>query len=366
MAAQVQRVDLRQWGYSPPGESGVFLWSRIEQGQTISIGSKGDVFVGFVTRDRTGLVTRQLPAFSFHVLKLSKDGALISEQAFPTASWDHNAVFSGIDENLLIRTGDKLRLFSPEFEQLAERNFPMTPEGKEFYWRIFPLQDRKAFILYRVDTYTHNAQRNAVIELIGWRDFKPLAECEIDRYRQPLSASERNLLTFQNGGLGQAMRRRVFVDQICGPPEFSYTWEAGPTSASLVSNDGIFITGGDETVTYVSQNAVKWKDAFKKNSETVNQRVEVDESGHLGAVAVLKWGGGSEFLDIDRKLKAVKVVVYEVSTGKRVREILVQPLPSVQFDLAISPDGKTLATIADGFLEITPLAKSIATEPSAH
>src|SRR5256885_13899070 len=68
-----QQVDLREWGYKPPESA----WSRFQaqlSSQLISVGQNGQIAVVFVTRDRTGLATRDLPSLSLHVLKFAKDG----------------------------------------------------------------------------------------------------------------------------------------------------------------------------------------------------------------------------------------------------------------------------------------------------
>ena len=72
-------------------------------------------------------------------------------------------------------------------------------------------------------------------------------------------------------------------------------------------------------------------------------------------IAVEKLAGGSRLLDIPRKLKALRVIVYEVKTGKKVSDIPLQSSSSSEFDFALSPAGNVLAIVLDGFLEIVPV-----------
>jgi hypothetical protein len=344
VGAQVRRVDLREWGYKSPEKPRQVFLAQLSS-HMISIAENGDVLVGFVTHDRTGLVTREIPALSFHVLRFTSGGAFLSQKTFPTASWHENAVLAGIDGNVLIRTGDKLRLFSADFESLAERELPPTPKGVFLKWQIFPLGNRTAFVLYR----------DSSIELVDWRGLKTIKNCAFNPFESLHSAAQKNLLSFHGSPPSDPLLRRVEVDEICGPAQFSYSWVGDPVDATLVNDDDIFLAGGGSTVRYVVKGQVQWKDAFDKKNDSVSDQVEVDGDGQLVAIAVKRFAGGSEGLDIAPKLKAASMVVYQVSSGRRILETRVEPPRPSQFGFALSPKGDVLAIMSDGFLEIIPI-----------
>src|SRR5271165_207256 len=139
MFSQVsRRVDLREWGYRPP-ESPTSHFQLQLSSQIVSIGKEGGVVVGFVTRDRTGLATRDLPPLSLHVIRFATNGKFLSQGTIPTPSWHENAIFVGNGDNLLIRTGTRLYLFSSNMERLADKDLSATPNSVLTDWRIYPL-----------------------------------------------------------------------------------------------------------------------------------------------------------------------------------------------------------------------------------
>jgi hypothetical protein len=233
----------------------------------------------------------------------------------------------------------------------GERELPSTPNSVLVDWQIFPLPHRTAFIL-------HNFRHaDTSIELVSWRDLKPMRKCPYSPFAQLLSVSERSVLALYSNRPDQPRLRNAEVAQICGPSQFSYSWEGDPFSAMLVDGDGLLLAGGSATVRYVVGDKLQWKDTFNKAADQVSNHVEADENGELAAIAVKKFGGGNQFLDIPNKLKGIKVVAYQISTGKRVWEVPVDPLPLSQFDFALSPKGDVLAIISDGFLEIVQSEK---------
>src|SRR5271166_4676618 len=87
MSAQApQRVDLRKWGYRVP-EDASSRFQRQLSSQLISVGNHGEIAVGFVTRDRRGLATREVPPLSFHVVRFTRSGTFLSQLTIPTPSW---------------------------------------------------------------------------------------------------------------------------------------------------------------------------------------------------------------------------------------------------------------------------------------
>lgn len=196
------RVDLREWLYQSPGNARERFQAQLSS-HIISVASTGEVLVGFVTRDRTGLATRALPPLSFHILRFAKNGNLLSQGTVPTASWYENAVFYGSKDTLLIRAGTKLYLFSLKMEQLAVKDLPLTPNSGMVDWKVEPLPARDAFVLYnyrRADTS---------IALVSWTDLKPIRQCDYDPDGQLLSVSKRNLLSFRPGGAKEPLKRRL-------------------------------------------------------------------------------------------------------------------------------------------------------------
>ena len=344
--AQVsQRVNLRDWGYQPP-EGASSRFQRQLSAQFISVGNNAEMAVGFVTRDRTGLATRELPPLSFHVIRFTKFGKFRGQLTIPTSSWNENALFYGSDNSLLVRTGTKLTLLSPGMERIAERDLGVTRDTVRINWKIYPLPSRAGFLLYNY------RKSETSIALLNWNNLTPIKECPYSPDDRVLSVTSDDLLSFHPTRARNPLRRVVEGSAICGDSMFSYSWEGGPTAAILLEDNNLLLAGGSSSIRFVVRSEVQWLDTFDKKSEVVSNNVQSTADGHIVAIAVKRFAGGSQFLDISRKLKAVRIIVYEAKNGKRVLEIPVQPTPSAEFDFAIGPMGDVLAIVSDGILQL--------------
>jgi hypothetical protein len=199
----------------------------------------------------------------------------------------------------------------------------------------------ESFLLSGFDT------EEASIALLNWDDLKPTKTCPYNRFDHVLGISDKNILFFTRASTW----RSVEISVICGASQSSFNWE-GPVSAALVGDSDILLAGYSPWISLVHNGKVLWTSRFDKKNDVVDRHVEVSAGGQFLAVAVRRFGGGSSFLDISRKLKAVRVIVYRTSDGSKLLEVPVNPNPSAAFDFALSPSGDTLAVLSDEFLEI--------------
>jgi hypothetical protein len=352
MSAQAPlRVDLRDWGYKPP-EDASSRFERQLSTQIISVGNNADIAVGFVTRERTGLVTRELPPLSFHVVRFTRSGKFLSQLTIPTSSWHENAIFYGSDNTLLIRTGMRLRLLSPNMELVAERDLPETRDTVLINWQIYPLPNRTGLLLYNY------RKGDTSIALLNWNDLKPIKECPYSPHDRVLSVSNENVLSFHPSHAENPLLRVVEISKICGPSQFSYSWEGGGTKATLVGDDSLILAAQSSSISFVVRDKVRWAENFDKKSDLVTDNIQHNADAHLVAIAVKRVVGGNRLFDIGPKLKGGRIIVYEARTGKKVSEVSLHPASSPEFDFALSPAGGFLAIASDGFLEIVPVKGS--------
>jgi len=273
----------------------------------------------------------------------------LSKEAIPTPSWNENAILTGANGDLLIRTGAKLNLLSSQMQYLKDRELPSTLDGTHVYWRIFPLPSRRGFLLHKLWGPDES------IGLYNWNDLKPIRECAYSPHDEPLSVSNKNILSFRPGRKENPLRREVSVSEICGSFQSAYAWDEEPMSAALADDSSIILAGGGPSVSLVANDKVQWKHVFNKKSDVVSNHVEVSADGQVLAMAVKEFRGGSRVFDISSKLKSIEVVVYQAKTGEKVLAVSVNPTPSSSFDFALSPLGDVLAIVSDGFMEIVPI-----------
>jgi hypothetical protein len=124
-----------------------------------------------------------------------------------------------------------------------------------------------------------------------------------------------------------------------------------------VGDDGLLVAGGSSRIQFLTADGTKpvWQDSFDKHNDLVSDHVETSASGEILAIAVKSFSGGNKFLDISPRLRHERIVVYKSTNGSRIKEIRVSPDAASVFGFALSADGKTVATVADGYLEIVPI-----------
>ncbi len=341
VAQDLGRIDLHHYGYVMDTPSKAPFLTKFSS-QIVSVGENGETVVGFVTHDRFGLATRELPPLSLHVVRFAKDGTFLFEGTIPTSSWDENAIFYGSNGSLLIRTGTKLGLYSSDLKKSKEMDLPLSTNSVRIMWGIFPLPNRKAFLLT-----AHPSMR-----VLDWADLKPLRECQTSQYFNELSVSNDEIL-FVRPNLGETQHvHSLDVNELCGPMRFSYSWDGDPLGATLLHGDRFLLANYSPFIVAIAGNTVQWRTDFDKNSDVVADHVEVSADGEVLSVAVIEFGSGSRFLDISRKVKSVKVVVFRAKNGQRLLATSVIPTPVSRFDFALSPDGKSISIVSDGFLQI--------------
>lgn len=67
------------------------------------------------------------------------------------------------------------------------------------------------------------------------------------------------------------------------------------------------------------------------------------------------FGGGNGPLDISQHLKAERLAIYDSSSGERIKVIAVTPTAPSVFCFSVAADGRNLAYLADGIVEIVSI-----------
>jgi len=349
-AQQIQTLDLREEGYAASKPMSNVL-QRHASSQILSISNNGDVAVGFVTKDKSGLATREPPPLSFHIVSFTKVGQFLFQSTIPTSSWYENSLFYGQDRRLLVHAGPKLLLFSETMQRLVDKDLLTTQDSMLLNWRIYPLRNRTAFLLYtyrRLDTS---------IELIRWDNLQTIKRCRFDPSDRVLDVSDDMALLFHSTNPKDPLRRVAEATDICGHSRFVYSWRGDTVNAVLIRG-GLLLAGGGSSITFVMDGHVQWTDSFDKKTDLVNQSVKSSADGRFAVIAVSHFGGGSRFRDLPRKLAGIKVLMYDVTTGKKLIEIPIAGTQFVDFDFALSPAGDVLAVTCEGILQLITLTES--------
>src|SRR5215471_9852060 len=294
--SQEHNIDLSPWGYtrppSPPFPRG---YSPV-----ISVGPGGRIAAAFVTGERNRLATDQHPPLSFHIIQFSHEGSFLDQQVLPTSTWTENAVLFTATGNLLVRTGDKLRLFSTSMKLLVEKDVKLSSGSPVTSWKIFPTPDRSAFLLY------HFGGKSSTVQLLNSNDLEPVKSCPVSPLGHLTSVSNRNISSFSPTPGSDPTLRAITVSAICGDIQYRYSWHDGPVGATLVGDDAVILAGLSPLIEFVGEAGTKvlWQTTFDQRHELAMEHVEAGADGKILVVAVKRFAGGSEFFDISRHLKS--------------------------------------------------------------
>jgi hypothetical protein len=335
LEAQSPLIDLRQWGYTQPPP---FRKESFPLSSLLAFDSRGDVLVGFTMRAGDALATREQPALSLQVVKLSNTGRFLSQLGLPTTAWVGNSIFVTSSGNLLLRTPDELTLYSATGKILARR----------------AIADRRAFL------HVLPGQQRAVLDeahTVELFQLETLATVKKCMWGRESSFSANNaLITFPQDYASMLRPFRLAVSEICGPTQFTYEWGLLPGGGeAILLDDRRFITIGQKAIELVDRDTPQWRDSLHK-STLVHSFHTREVAGRFPLIAA-RYVGGSLAFDINGCLQSAKAIVYRTSDGKHLAEVPIQhpgkPPFRYPFDFALSPDGSLLAVLSDGFVQLT-------------
>ncbi len=349
---QTRHIDLKQWGYAPPLRT--YKNSAFREGpgdpQLLSFFTNGDLIVGFVTRESSGLTTREHSLMALHAITFSEKGVFRSKREFPTTDWYDNELFAANRDELLVRMGTELSLYSLDNKQLAKREI----NGRDPLF--FTVQNRSAFVIE--SSQGHDlADFQRVFEFLDLHSLEMINTCYCSKC-WVTSVSNRNMLVDHSDQYLPV--DRISVMRFCGPVQFKYEWQRGTKKHSddttLIDDDHFVQAGvGSSSIEFFNHTTRQWEDSFNRKHDEIGRQIAIDEKGDRFSILVQTYVGNSDFLDMNGRLKSERIVVYNSTSGKRLAEIPVEHLPSIIFNFQLSPDGKLLAILSDGDLQLNSI-----------
>ncbi len=359
-SGQPIHVDLAHFGYSaPPVKRSSFYWypEWKTPPHLLSFVKEEMLIVGFVTREGASLATREKPAMRLHELVVNTRGDILDQRTFPTTDWYVNGIFAVVGQKVAIRTGTVFKLYSPETSIVAEREIP------DLKTRIFVSPDHKRLVLdYKFPD---------PIEVLDAETLTPERPCPYPERVFLDSISNNSVSVRFPSPPGYPTLAHVEVHQICGPKRFGLEWDSNtgpqhPHGSVLLDDEHFVFASGPPWIEFFDRTVMKWRDSFDRKHDGIYQHVAVDKTGDRFAILVQRYVGGSNFFDIDGRLKSSKIVVYRSSDGSRLAEIPVQRIGQYDFEFTLSPEGTTLAILSDGDLIITRIGDVPGNQANTH
>jgi hypothetical protein len=346
---KVMEFSLRDYGWQPP--------EPIHRGESVTVGGssiavdhKGRVLAGFVTRERSGLVTRGEPALYFHILRFSPDGKLDLSLSLPADGWRTNSLFLSETDQILARADKKLQLLQ------------LDPSSGKTTWKemapcewceIHQSPSRRTLLLDDRDA----DPPVTVIDTSQWP--------KIERCQEPIFPVIFITDTF------------AYYSGNEETDDFPYRWPLCHYEDHLeiplhyvgrfvVLNDQLFVVNAkvkgdsyqDRNLEVVSSAGdVKFRQAMAKREhwDSFFAPIRSSEDGRRIAVDIMTRRGGSDWLDIDSRVTARRIAVYDIETGKEVASISVNPVFRDLFEFDLSPDGRRVAILEDDVVKIVDI-----------
>jgi hypothetical protein len=373
LAAQAPTVkiavlNLRDHGWQPPDPLQPHEVDTVER-RSIAIDHLGRVLVGFAVRERSGLVTREQPAFSLHVVRLLPDGKMDLSLSLDANGWRNNSIYLSDRDQIIVRANDSLQLLQADSGQASTGNTlgkTIAPCG--WNCRITQSPSRRTLLLYDVEPLLTliDTSRLPIVK----RCAKPRYETdsitdnfayfseqtprlEISTYRWPLCDYEhRAELPFQIRGRYTVLNDQSFVangDALVAN---------APTKPDRDANSNLEVISFD--------GHVKFRQHMPKHEHWDNFWVPIrsSERGDRIAVDILTTRGGNRTLDISSHVTARRIAVFDIEAGKELASVPVNPAHRYRFEFDLSQDGRRIAILEDDAVKVVDLEE--AAKPVAH
>ena len=306
----------------------------------------GRLVVREVVLDTANLSSRQNPASSPFRLRASVFDIGLGKST-ASADWGtrpHESSIWPTTGGLLIRSGEVLRLYSSDFTQLKELTLPLSHD----IYTVTVSPGGKTILINRHDQHLSSFEvlDGATLEARQqWSEPPPL--------RRLYSSSDTSIAAAdfnQEHILFSRFASRTWRN-INGKP--TLTCVGLPTLVTDAS-----LVNACKQFSYMSTDgALVFEDTFSKG-EALARHVAVARDGSTVAVT-LDRTKGSDFWDTGHgiKLVATYILVYDLSVRKRALTVEVDPLPSNNYDFALSPDGSRLAILNDQRVTVCSVPK---------
>lgn len=335
-------IKLGQFGYADPVLTRSLRRRNTLLRHLIAFDSTGKLIVGYIVHERNGLVTRELPAYALHLIKIDPlIQTQIASATIATAALDRNAVLATAHNNILVKTSDSIELLSPDLRVLASKK--ITSE-QGFLWSLIESTDKNVLLVIEP---IHDGTK---VESLDPKSLEQVTSCNYPLGTDQIKDVSENGDTASTDNRGS--NRDIVIRPLCGTTERAKTLPGEGRYPFFLSPDKLLLSGFSRDLRVTSvQGDVLFEDKFGSH-DIVDSYAKASSVAGRFAVSVRTLTGGSNFLDIDSHLSKLKIVVYRLSSKEKCVEITMHQTPKYYFDFDFSPDGKTLAVFCDGLIQL--------------
>jgi len=264
----------------------------------------------------------------------AKTGSLRFRKELP-ARPHFTSVAVNNDRNLLVRSGDTLRLYSSDFEVMKERLL----EAKALDRWIFKVSRSGSTMLLE-----HYSPSDTYDEILNTTSFESLFAFKVQWF--PVSSVTDKVLL-----KAVPDRNQILTRNFDGP------WQEIPIP-KLIScvfnpvlvNDAEVLNACGQQVTLISRSGQILMQDTLDRKEHLEQLVSLTPDGRLAAVSARQNKGG--FMDLTSiKRSHTRILIYDTKLRRHVFSVPVEPIPQHDYDFGLAPDGNTLVIMIDSVVK---------------
>ncbi|HEY3767446.1 MAG TPA: hypothetical protein VGN44_02130 [Candidatus Angelobacter sp.] len=345
-------VNLRDFGWEPPEQ--INLYEANSGSRLILLDHKGQILVGFATRERDGSATPDHPALSFHVIRFTPDGKVNLSLSLPTNGWRDNGVYLSDTDQIIVRANDKLQLLQSGAN--AENASWTMISPCALRCRIIQSPDRRTLLVGTWDV-------NPPATVLDLSRFPTAQRCE--NPPTPYSIDSITDKFAYHTGVNRQLEHFTSRWPLCDY-EQHVELPVHILGRYTVLNDEFFITNVDEKADKYTnshlhvvsfEGRLKFRQAMAKHEFWANWFVPIRSSEHGTRIAVdiITIRGVNRILDLSGHITARKIAVYDIDTGKQLVSIPVNKKHYYRYEFDFSPDGRRLAILEDDLVKVVDI-----------
>ena len=341
--------NLQKYGWKPPDAIRLQETDVIER-RSILVDHENRILVSFVVRERNGLVTRDQPAFSFHIIRFSPDGQIDLNVSLPTNGWRTSSIYLSESDQIIARVNDSVKIL---------RSAPQADSGRNFWETIAPcgLECRMLQSPSRRTIMLSTSGDEPLLTVIDTSGLSKLTQCaRTDQQAHSIT----DQFAYSIGARTEKTAKPTIhfyrwplcdYEHVAEMPLHKLGQITVLSDTSFVSDDG-----GDLELTS-SDGQIEFREAMVNHESWDGFWVPIrsSERGDRIAVNIVTNRGGNRTLDISSHLTARRISVYDINVGKEVVSISVNARHRYRYEFDLGPDGHRLAILEDDVVRVVDL-----------
>jgi hypothetical protein len=340
-----ESIDVKKYGWQPLPSRTSHEWAGRPE-RLLEIDHKGRILVGYTSRDRLELATRDNPTLSFHILSLNSDGSSGRSYELPTTRWFDNGLYLDSEDDLIVKANDVLQARKAESGDGSQKHDWKILRSCSMNCRVNESVNRNVFLL-------DDKAANPALT------FARVSDARLEILRQCPELPRYDTHSFDNKYAyyeGQPTPRTYALYRwpLC---EYAHAKQFSlPASGRAIALNkrsiALVDASGVQIVTSEGQLTFHW--TMPKGDAAINQ-VSSSEDGKRFALQIITFKGGSRLLDVNGRIVARRINIYDSETGISLAALPIAIRDGDQCEFTISPDGSKLAVMINENLELFQL-----------